>query len=282
MLTPDDLVNYPLKLTVRGYSVAQVDDLLDRAADALDRLQRQVDELTERLGASEERLAATSETEDTLKRTLVTAQRAAEQALEEARERAASIVEEAERDARAEVEGAREEATELREAAVRAAEEEAAAAERRRRELEERVAALRTFEEEYRGQIRAALEQLLRQLGSVGRGGPARPAAGPERSAPPPPSDVADLLEPTPPRGPDEDRAPLTVRVHRDERDGGDDVGTGSADDEDPHEGGTEGDAPLASEAPSTPESTPESTAAAWEPQDRESSAGSSTEGWSR
>lgn len=191
MLTAEDLVDFPLKMAVRGYSVAQVDDLLDRAADSLDRLHARVADLEGQLAECQGLLSSAAETEGTLKRTLVTAQRAAEQSLEEARARAARIVEDAERRAR----------------------EQAMEAERRRRELEDRIAELREFEQSYRAELREVLEQRLEAL--QGLGDTAAPVGGPADV----PREVADLVDLP---GHADDRPPLTIRVHE-----GDDEGPG-------------------------------------------------------
>lgn len=167
MLTPDDIVNYPLKQAVRGYSVQQVDDLLDQVADTIERLQRRASDVEERLGRSEERLAAASETETTLKRTLVTAQRAAEQSLEEAKERSSELIDDARREAASIVEQARLEAEELRVEALQAARAEEAEIRRRRQALEGHIEALRIFEREYRARLRGHLEEQLRLLDEV-------------------------------------------------------------------------------------------------------------------
>lgn len=188
MLTPEDLVDYPLKVTVRGYSVAQVDELLDQAADSLEQLQQRVAQLEEQLGSCEERLADAAETEQTLKRTLVTAQRAAEQSLQEARQEAARLLEQAEQQARN---------RELE-------------AERRRRQLEDHIEELRDFEESYREELRALIEERLRQLDELG------PTVAPLRDQSDVPAEVADLVD-----VPEDDRGPLRVRVHDDRGDGG-------------------------------------------------------------
>ncbi len=152
-LTPDDIVNYPLKQAVRGYSVRQVDDLLDRVADEFERVHHELAETRQRLAQSEARAEALSEAESTLKRTLVTAQRAAEQTVAEARERAATVVEqaqeEAERKHRAAVSSARDELDELR---------------RSQRELAARIEALRGFDRDYRSTLREFVERHLRSL----------------------------------------------------------------------------------------------------------------------
>lgn len=166
-LSPDDIVNYPLKQAVRGYSVAQVDDLLDQVADTVERLEAEVETLRERLQRSEERLAGASETEATLKRTLVTAQRAAEQSLEEAKERSAEMLDEARRESASVLEQARLEAEELRVEALQAARAEEADIRRRRQALEGHIEALRIFEREYRARLRGHLEGQLRMLDEV-------------------------------------------------------------------------------------------------------------------
>lgn len=186
MLTAEDLVEYPLKLAVRGYSVQQVDELLDRAADSLDRLHGRVAELERQLSECQEQLTSAAETEGTLKRTLVTAQRAAEQSLEEARERAARMVEDAERQVR----------------------EQAMEAERQRRQLEDRIAELRQFEQSYRAELREVLEQRLEQLDGLGA------TVAPVGGSGSVPREVADLVDLP---GDADDRPSLTVRVHEGE-----------------------------------------------------------------
>ncbi|MDQ3932818.1 MAG: DivIVA domain-containing protein [Actinomycetota bacterium] len=170
-LTPDDIVNYPLKQAVRGYSVRQVDDLLDRVADEFERVHHELAEMRQRLSQSEARAEALSEAESTLKRTLVTAQRAAEQTVAEARERAAKVVEqaqeEAERKHRAAVSSAREQLDELR---------------RNQRELAARIEAVRAFDRDYRSTLREFLERHLRSLEEL------------EQRVPPTPSEAEDAV----------------------------------------------------------------------------------------
>ena len=65
----------------RGYNREEVDDFLDRAADALDQAQRSVQSLTERVRELEGQLGQAREGEQMLKKTLVTAQQHAEEAV---------------------------------------------------------------------------------------------------------------------------------------------------------------------------------------------------------
>ena len=69
----------------RGYNREEVDDFLDRAADALDQAQRSVQSLTERVRELEGQLGQAREGEQMLKKTLVTAQQHAEEAVATAR-----------------------------------------------------------------------------------------------------------------------------------------------------------------------------------------------------
>jgi DivIVA domain-containing protein len=61
-LTPESLVDYPLKHGVRGYRVEQVDDLLDRAADRLEELERRLREQSDELAALRSRVGGRAPT----------------------------------------------------------------------------------------------------------------------------------------------------------------------------------------------------------------------------
>lgn len=208
-LSPDDIVTYPLKQAVRGYSVAQVDGLLDEVADTVERLEAEAADLRERLRRCEDRLSESSETEATLKRTLVTAQRAAEQSLDEAHARATELVEEAQREASEMVEEARTESERMRSEAVEAARAEEAESRRRRQSLEGTIESLRIFERDYRSRLQTHLEEQLRLL----------------REAPMGPPEGTDALTREAPTGPAPEAIPLsdpaeggeshlTIRVH--------------------------------------------------------------------
>ncbi len=112
-LTPDDIVNHEFKQRVRGYDVESVDGFLDRLADQIEATDREVTDLRSRLRDAESRLAEALETESTLKRTLVTAQDAAQRALDDAREQADELRGAAEREVTDQLERARAEAERL-------------------------------------------------------------------------------------------------------------------------------------------------------------------------
>jgi cell division initiation protein len=166
-LTPEEIVSYDLKQTVRGYSVAQVDELLDRLADQVEAAQHEQERLAGRVRETEASLEANQETESTLKRTLVTAQQAAERALQEAREEADALLAAAREEARTLREEARASAeqtlAEARESASREAEE----ARRRRAALQERIDDLLAREDRYRQQVRDVLVSQLEELDAL-------------------------------------------------------------------------------------------------------------------
>jgi len=151
----------------RGYNQAEVDDFLDRVAEALDRLHRENTDLKQRMTELDQAVAASRDTEEMLKKTLVTAQRAAEEAIANAKTKAEEIITRAE-------ERVRRTETEARERIVHAENEsrrKAAEAERdltaRKRELDERIDKLRVFETDIKKRLKTFLEQQLRALDAL-------------------------------------------------------------------------------------------------------------------
>jgi DivIVA domain-containing protein len=183
-LSPDDIVGFEFRhRKVGGYDVNQVDELLDRLADQIERSDRELAELRERLREREERLGAALETEATLKRTLVTAQDAAERALAEAREQADELRETAERAIDDQLAQAREEARAIVAEAQREARTELAAAREQRAAIEDRLAALRSLEQQHRTTIERHLRAHLDQLEELAadHGTPTNAPGGPQQ-----------------------------------------------------------------------------------------------------
>ncbi len=163
-LTPEEIVSYDLKQAVRGYSIAQVDDLLDQLADQVEAAQLERDRLAGRLRDAEERLEASRSTESTLQRTLVTAQQAAERSLQEARDEADALLEQARGQARSIEQEADRERTRLVDEAREIAASEAEEARLRRAALLERLDELRERERRHRARLRDLLERELEEL----------------------------------------------------------------------------------------------------------------------
>jgi DivIVA domain-containing protein len=163
-LTPEDIVNHEFKQALRGYAVQEVDDLLDRLADQLERAERDIEELRRRLVEADARTTEALATESSLKRTLITAQDAAQRTMDDAQAHADTVREEAEREATerlgdalgraaAMLDEAESEAGTIR-ASYRSEQEGAAA----------RVAELAAIEGRYRTRLRALLEEQLHRL----------------------------------------------------------------------------------------------------------------------
>lgn len=185
-LTPERIVDYPLRTGVRGYKVDQVDDLLDRVADRVEDLERRLAERESELERVREQLAGASTDEGTLSRTLVTAQRAAEETVAEAeteaeaitaaaRERADEIVDEAD--------GQRREASREMDRIRREAE-------LARRDAEMRLIQLTGAAERFRAQLQDHLDAHQALLDQVPR--------GEDLPDPPAPHDEADEARTSP------------------------------------------------------------------------------------
>lgn len=172
-LTPELLRNVEFADARKGgYVHDDVDHFLDKAADALAEQQQQRQVLEARLRAAETRLAntpaptqtETSDTEETLRRTLILAQRTADAAIEEAKaeaakriaqtkDEAARILQEAEEAVRRDVGAKRDQ---LR--------SEIAALEVERTSLHDRISRLRGYVETERSRLRGQLETIVANI----------------------------------------------------------------------------------------------------------------------
>ena len=99
-ITARELLDGEIREAFRGYNRDDVNDLLERAAATIDTLTDRVRQLGERLAAADGDTGRTRETEDILHRTLLLAQRAADEAVAEAQQQARQMVEEADSTAR--------------------------------------------------------------------------------------------------------------------------------------------------------------------------------------
>src|SRR5438874_13697260 len=110
-LTPQRLREVEFKERWRGYDPEEVDDLLERVAAGLEDFENRVRQATERAVRAEQRASEGSDTDETLRRTLVLAQRTADAAIADAEERAKQLVADAEQRATATVTDAEQRAT---------------------------------------------------------------------------------------------------------------------------------------------------------------------------
>src|SRR5882757_2280875 len=163
-ITPRELRDIEIHSEIRGYSRDEVNDLLERAAAAIEASNQRVTQLQDRLTSAQSEAVGNRETEDILHRTLLLAQRAADEAVAEATAKSRQMLDDAETTARRLVSESEGEARRKGEAERRKLEQEIADLAGRRDTLLADVEALTRFEAEYRERMVRALETDLSAL----------------------------------------------------------------------------------------------------------------------
>jgi cell division initiation protein len=163
-ITPRELRDIEIHSEIRGYSRDEVNDLLERAAAAIEASNQRVTQLQDRLASAQSENVRTRETEDILHRTLLLAQRAADEAVAEATAKSRQMLDEADMSSRRLVADAEAEARRKGEAERRRLESEIVELAGRRDALLADVEALTRFEAEYRERMVRALESDLSAL----------------------------------------------------------------------------------------------------------------------
>lgn len=176
-ITPRELRDVEIREAFRGYSRDEVNELLERAAATLDAANERVQQMSERLSTAQSETGHTRETEDILHRTLLLAQRAADEAVNEASAKARQLVDDAEIQSRRLIADAEADARRRGESERRRLEEEILDLATRRDALLADVESFTRFEAEYRDRMVRALEADLTALRSRP---PASPGARPE------------------------------------------------------------------------------------------------------
>ncbi len=175
-VTPRELRDIDIREGFRGYNRDDVDELLERAAATIESLNERMRRLSEQVSSVEGQQGSSRETEDMLHRTLLLAQRAADEAVAEAQFKARQILDDAETKARAQVVEAESAARRQVETERRRLENEVLELGSRREALLADVDGLERFESEYRQRLRRALETDLESLAGQG---PVAPSARP-------------------------------------------------------------------------------------------------------
>lgn len=189
-ISPRELRDVEIRESLRGYNRDEVNDLLERAAATIQGDVERIQQLTERLASAQSEAGRTRETEDVLHRTLLLAQRAADEAVAEATAKARQMTDDAELQARRLIADAESEARNKGQAERSRLEAEIVELAGRRDALLADVEALNRFESEYRDRMTKALESDLYALRSRPT---SAPGARPETSdIEVPPAPVAD------------------------------------------------------------------------------------------
>ncbi|MEX1008194.1 MAG: DivIVA domain-containing protein [Acidimicrobiia bacterium] len=164
-VTPQELRGSEIKEAWRGFNRDEVDDLLERAAATIENLTRQVQEFESRAPSDSDALPTNRDDAEMLQRTLLLAQRAADDAVNEAQTHARQLIEESEARAQALVGEAEATARRIAEGERRRLEDEIQDLARRRDQLETDADALELYAAGYRDRLRAAIESDLERLG---------------------------------------------------------------------------------------------------------------------
>ena len=143
----------------RGYNQEEVDDFLDLVAENIDRLLRENHSLQRRISELDKTVSQSRNTEEMLKKTLLSAQKAANEAIATARAKAEQLITEAELGARRTGEEAHRRVAELDR------EHDA-----RKRELTASIQQLEAREAELKARLGAFLEQQRRSIESLATG----------------------------------------------------------------------------------------------------------------
>lgn len=141
-LTPLDIRHKEFKRVMRGYADAEVDEFLDDVADEFERLFKENIDLAERVEGLDEKVGQYRRIEETLQKTLVSAQQSAEELKANATKESQLILRDAELKARQLVSDLYTE----------------------RQNLEKQIQALRGVEQDLRLRLRTMLQSFLKQL----------------------------------------------------------------------------------------------------------------------
>jgi cell division septum initiation protein DivIVA len=198
-ITPRELRDIEIHSEIRGYSRDEVNDLLERAAAAIEASNQRVTQLQDRLTSAQSEAVGNRETEDILHRTLLLAQRAADEAVAEATAKSRQMLDEAEMSSRRLVAESEAEARRRGETERRRLEQEIVELAGRRDTLLADVEALTRFEAEYRERMVRSLET---DLSSLRARATTAPGAKPEPSDVQIPDAVTPPSSPTNPPGP--------------------------------------------------------------------------------
>lgn len=99
-LTPLDIQNKDFKKSVRGYSEREVDEFLDQVCMEFEQLYRENNDLKEKVQGLKELLSNYKEMEDSLKSSIILAQKTADEAIVNSKKESEVIIREAEITAR--------------------------------------------------------------------------------------------------------------------------------------------------------------------------------------
>lgn len=163
-VTPEAVREGKFREALRGYNRDDVDEFLERVASGIAVLQERLRQATERATRAESQATEAAELDESLRRTLVLAQRTADLAVEEARREAAQLIDDARAQHDALTAEVDEERARLRAETQATVSHEVTVLHEARETLSADIAALGEYYERQREWLRAALNEQLRVL----------------------------------------------------------------------------------------------------------------------
>jgi cell division initiation protein len=160
-VSPKTLREVEFREKMRGYHPEDVDQFLERVAAGIEVLQDRLRQATERAQRAEQAASEAGGSDETLRRTLVLAQRTADLAVQEAREQAARILAGAEQQAQSIIGEAEERARRTHEDATVEVKGELSKLEASRQQLQADVDNLTRWVNEHRVHLKGHLEQAI-------------------------------------------------------------------------------------------------------------------------
>jgi DivIVA domain-containing protein len=167
-VSPKTLREVEFREKMRGYHPEDVDHFLEEVAAGLEVLQERLRQAVERAQRAEAAAAEAGGTDETLRRTLVLAQRTADLAVQEAREQAARILAGAEQQAQAVLGDAEERGRRTLEDAVTESRVELTRLESARAQSQQDVDGLNRWLEEHKAHLRDSLSDALAAVERAG------------------------------------------------------------------------------------------------------------------
>ena len=167
-VSPKTLREVEFREKMRGYHPEDVDHFLEQVAAGLEVMQDRLRQAVERAQRAEAAASEAGGSDETLRKTLVLAQRTADMAVQEAREQAARILAGAEQQAQALISEAEERGRRAHEDAIAEVRAELARLESAREQSQQEVEALEHWLDEHKSHLQASLSEALASVEKVG------------------------------------------------------------------------------------------------------------------
>ncbi|HLI52894.1 MAG TPA: DivIVA domain-containing protein [Acidimicrobiales bacterium] len=180
-VSPKTLREVEFRVKTRGYHPEDVDHFLEQVAAGVEALQDRLRQAVERAQRAEAAAAEAGGTDDTLRKTLLLAQRTADLAVQEAREQASRILAAAEQQAQSILSEAEERGKKAMEDSIAECRAELSRLESSRSQAQQDVETLQRWLDEHKSHLQASLSEALSAVERAGVLWPApstRPADG--------------------------------------------------------------------------------------------------------